>query len=431
MLYNNLTINSQGNLEIGGISTVDLAREYGTPLYVVDEDRLRRNIRVYKEAMAEHFGPQSLPLYASKSLCFKEIYRIVHDEGIHSDVVSPGELYTALTAGFPPEQLYFHGNNKTDADIRYALTEKVGCFVVDNPTELELLNRFASELSVKQRVLLRITPGIDNHTLKAINTGRVDNQFGVPIETGQAAAFVEQALGMEHLVIDGFHSHIGSQIFDAKPFCDAVDIILRFAVEMRDRFSFTAGTFNLGGGFAVRYVQSDAEVDIPGNIAEIAQHLKAGCSESGYPLPRVLLEPGRSIVADTGLTLYTVGGLKEIAGHRTYVTVDGGMADNPRYALYESAYTVVAAGRMHEAADQTMTVAGRACESGDLIQEHVKLPLLERGDLLAVLGTGAYNFSMASNYNRLPRPAVVVVSGGKHRLGVRRQNFEDMAALDI
>ena len=431
MLYNNLSINSHGHLTVGGLDTVDLAREYGTPLFVVDEDRLRENIRTYKEAMAEHFGPGSEPLYASKSLCFKEIYRIVHDEGISSDVVSPGELFTALAAGLPAGKLYFHGNSKTDEDIKYALAEGVGCFIVDNPTELDLLDRYAGERGVKQAVLLRITPGIDNHTLKAINTGRIDNQFGVPIETGQAEAFVSSALSKPNLHISGFHSHIGSQIFDSRPFCDAVDTILSFAKDIRDRYGFVAETFNLGGGFAVRYVENDPVVDIRGNIAEIADHLRAGCEAYNYPMPRVLMEPGRSIVADAGLTLYTVGVLKEIAGYRTYVTVDGGMADNPRYALYGSAYTAVLANRMDDADDGTYTIAGRACESGDLIQEHVPLPQPERHDLIAVLTTGAYNFSMASNYNRLPRPAVVMVSGGTDRLVVRRQTFEDMLALDI
>ncbi len=325
----------------------------------------------------------------------------------------PGEIYTALAGGFPAEKLYFHGNNKTDEDIAYALDCGVGCFIVDNHQELERLEQAAGARSHRQRVLLRVTPGIDPHTLQAINTGRIDCQFGVPIETGQAAQFVADALSRPHLQVEGFHSHIGSQIFEAAPFCDAVDILLDFAHAMRQAHGFVARTLNLGGGFGVRYRESDPTVDIPGNIRALADHLRRGCETKGYPMPRVLLEPGRSIVANAGLTLYRVGGVKTIAGYRSYVTVNGGMTDNPRYALYQAPYTVLPASRMGETRDFLCTVAGRCCESGDLIQEKVSLPQPARDDLLAVLTTGAYNFTMASNYNRLCRPALVMVRGAR------------------
>lgn len=431
MLYDNLAVNEKGHLTIGGVSTVTLAKQYGTALYVLDEDKIRANCRLYTKSMQEWFGEGSMPLFAGKALCFKGMYRILQEENMGADVVSPGELYTALAAGFPPERLFFHGNNKTDEDIRYGVDSRIGFFIVDNEHELEVLSAYAAEQGVCQKVLLRVTPGIDPHTLEAINTGRIDCQFGRPIETGQAARFVEKALSLPNLSVCGFHSHIGSQIFEAQPFCDAVDILLQFAKDMREKHGFVAQIFNLGGGFGVRYVESDPVVDIPDNIRALSEHLTRGCEEMEYPKPHIYMEPGRSIVANAGLTLYTAGGVKEIEGYRSYVTVDGGMTDNPRYALYQANYTVLPASRMHEVADGTFTVAGRCCESGDLIQEDVKLPEPKRGDLIAVLTTGAYNFAMSSNYNRICRPAVVMVRGGEHFLAVRRQTFEDLVACDL
>ncbi|MDY3015104.1 MAG: diaminopimelate decarboxylase [Evtepia sp.] len=431
MLYEHLGVNELGHLTVGGVDTVQLAEEFGAPLYVLDEARLRANCRTYTQAFAAHFPEGSYPLFAGKSLCFKGLYPVLEEEGMGADVVSPGEIYTALAGGFPAQRLYFHGNNKTDEDLIYALESGVGHFIVDNHSELERLNQFAGERDIRQKVLLRVTPGIDPHTLQAINTGRIDCQFGVPIETGQAARFVAAALSMENLEVEGFHSHIGSQIFEAEPFCDAVDILLEFAQEMRQAHGFVVQVLNLGGGFGVRYLESDPVVDIPGNIKALAEHLRQGCQEKDYPLPRVLLEPGRSIVADAGLTLYRVGGIKTIEGYRSYVTVNGGMTDNPRYALYQAPYTVLPADRMNDPRDFVCTVAGRCCESGDLIQENISLPRANRGDLLAVLTTGAYNFTMASNYNRLCRPALVMVRDGKARLAVRRQTFEDLVACDL
>ena len=431
MLYDNLGTNDRGHLTIGGVDTVQLAEEFGAPLYVLDEDQVRANCRTYRQAMARWMPAGSMPLFAGKALCFKGLYPVLEEEGMGADVVSPGEIYTALAGGFPAEKLYFHGNNKTDEDLAYALDNGVGCFIVDNHQELARLNQAAGERGRRQRVLLRVTPGIDPHTLQAINTGRIDCQFGVPIETGQAARFVAEALTMEHLEVEGFHSHIGSQIFEAEPFCDAVDILLDFAQGLRQDLGFVARTFNLGGGFGVRYRESDPVVDIPANIQALSEHLRQGCQEKAYPLPRILLEPGRSIVANAGLTLYQAGGIKTIEGYRSYVTVNGGMTDNPRYALSRSPYTVLPASRMEEPRDFVCTLAGRCCESGDLIQEDILLPRPERGDLLAVLSTGAYNFSMASNYNRLCRPALVMVRDGQARLAVRRQTFADLAACDL
>ena len=430
MLYSNLSANDSGHLAIAGIDACDLAATYGTPLYVLDEDYVRSTCRTYVDAMKANFPEGSMPLYASKALCFKGIYPVVRDEGMGADVVSAGEIATALSAGFPAELLFFHGSNKTDAEIAYGVEQGVGCFVVDNENELQVLGREATARGTVQDVLLRVTVGLDPHTLAAINTGRVDSQFGVPIETGQALDFAERALATEGVRVIGFHSHIGSQIFEAGSFCDQVDRLLSFACDVREKLGYVAQTFNLGGGFAVPYVESDDKVDIAGNIEAIARHLRAGCAASDYPVPRILLEPGRSIVADAGVTLYTTGGTKTIEGYRSYVMVDGGMTDNPRYALYKSSYTILNASRINDPADFTCTIAGRCCESGDRIAEDIQVARPMRGDIIAVLSTGAYNFAMSSNYNRVPRPALVMLSNGKARLAVRRQTIEDLLALE-
>ena len=431
MLYDNLDVNAVGHLTIAGIDAIELAAEYGTPLYVLDEDRLRARAHTYVSAMRKHFGDDAQPLFASKALCFKGIYPVIEAEGMAADVVSAGEVATALAAGFPAANLYFHGTNKPDADIRYGVEHGVGTFVVDNTNELEALGRIACELGRTQNVLLRLTVGIDPHTFAAVKTGKIDSQFGLPIETGQAMAFLREALATEGVNVIGFHSHIGSQIFEAEPFCDQVDRLMAFATDARDELGYVAGTFNLGGGFAVPYTDADPAINYETNIATVAAHLKAGCEASGYPYPRILMEPGRSTVADSGVTLYTTGGTKIIEGYRAYVSIDGGMTDNPRFALYKSLYTVLNASRANAPANFTCTIAGRCCESGDRIAEDVRLARPERGDIIAVLTTGAYNFSMANNYNRVPRPALVMVSGGSARLAVRRQTIEDMLALEL
>ena len=431
MLYDNLDVNAAGHLTIADIDATELAAEFGTPLYVLDEDRLRERCRTYVNAMNAHFPAGSKPLFASKALCFKGIYPIIESEGMGADVVSAGEVATALAAGFPASELYFHGTNKPDADIRYGVEQGVGTFVVDNLNELESLGRIACELGRTQNVLLRLTVGIDPHTFAAVKTGKIDSQFGLPIETGQAMAFLRDAIVTKGVKVIGFHSHIGSQIFETEPFCDQIDRLLAFAADARDELDYVASTFNLGGGFAVPYVESDLSIDYVANIAAIAEHLHKGCAAYGYPLPRILMEPGRSTVADSGVTLYTTGGTKIIEGYRAYVSIDGGMTDNPRYALYKSLYTVLNASRADAPADFVCTIAGRCCESGDRIAEDISLARPERGDIIAVLTTGAYNFAMSSNYNRVPRPALVMLSGGEARLAVRRQTIEDMLALEL
>ncbi|MBO5356907.1 MAG: diaminopimelate decarboxylase [Clostridia bacterium] len=429
LLHENLGICGD-NLTFAGYDTVELAKKYGTPLMLLDENKIRNTMRTYKNAMQRYFGEKARPLYASKALSFVGMYQIAREEGINTDIVSIGELYTAIKAGFPLENAFFHGNCKTDNDISYAIENKIGFFIVDTYDELYAINKIAGEYGVKQKILFRITPGIDPHTHEAISTGKVDSKFGTAIETGQAYEITKTALSLENIDLRGFHCHIGSQIFEIEPFCDAADIMISFIGEIRERLGYTAEYLNLGGGFGVRYVESDPCIDYSENIRRISEHIREYCENNDLPYPIILMEPGRSIVADSGLTVYTVGSVKEITGYKNYVAIDGGMSDNPRYALYGSQYTVLCANKMREKCDYVCTIAGRLCESGDLIQENVKIPKVQRGDNIAVLVTGAYNYSMASNYNRVARPAVVLL-GETDRLAVRRESIEDVSRLDI
>ncbi len=426
-----MTVGENGTLRFAGVDTAALADKYGTPLYLMDADLIRTRCRLYQSEMKAAFGGASRPLFAGKAFCTKAIYRIMAECGMSVDLVSPGELYTAKAAGFPMERAFFHGNNKTDADISLALDSGVGCFVCDSREELLALDKIAGERAVRQPVLLRVTPGIDPHTFAAVTTGKVDSKFGSPIATGAALELAELALSLSHVELTGFHCHIGSQIFDVQPYVDAADVMFGFIKSVKDATGFVAGTLNLGGGFGVRYTESDPAFDYAAAIRSLADAVKAAAKKHGLPMPTVLLEPGRSIVADAGMTLYTVGTVKEIPGFRTYVSVDGGMPDNPRYALYRSVYTVVNATHADRAPDRAVTVAGRCCESGDLIAEGARVATPVRGDLLAVLVTGAYNYSMASNYNRIPRPPVVFLSNGKDELAVRRESYEDLVRNDL
>ena len=431
MLHDNLSINEKNHLALAGVDTVDLAKEYGTPLFLMDEERIRHNARVYINAMKKYMGEGSKPLFASKSCCFKRIYSIIAEEGMSTDLVSPGELYIAKEAGFPLENSYFHGNNKTDADICYAMDSGVGHFIADNREELDAISRFAGERNITQKVILRLSPGIDPHTQAKISTGKVDSKFGTAIETGQAMELVKYVLTLANVELEGFHCHIGSQIFEYSSFSDAADIMLRFIRDVRDECGYVVKVLNLGGGFGVRYVESDPHMDYEENIKGLGGEIDKMCCELGIERPCILMEPGRSIVADSGVTLYTVGSVKTITGYKSYVSIDGGMTDNPRYALYESDYSILLANRAGDEPDLTATIAGRCCESGDLIQEDVSLPTPVRGDTLAVLVTGAYNYSMASNYNRIPRPPVVMVKDGGSYVAVKRETYEDLCRNDM
>ena len=431
MICSNIGINEKGHLTFAGQDTVELAEKYSTPLYLLDEEKIREKMRIYVKAISENFPEGSLPLYASKALCFKKIYSIAAEENMGVDVVSPGELYTALQAGFPMEKVYFHGNNKTDADIEFAIENHIGYFICDNLDELDAIDSTAEKHGIIQNILLRLTPGIDPHTHVKISTGKVDSKFGIAIETGQADEAIKAALSKKNVKLCGYHCHIGSQTFDIKPFVDGAEIMLKYIAHIKDTMGYEAEILNLGGGMGVKYVESDPEIDYAANIKGIADMMKTKCSELGIKLPVMLMEPGRSIVADAGMTLYTVGGTKEIPGYKNYVSIDGGMTDNPRYTLYESAYTIALANKADKPAEKVYSVGGRCCESGDLIQENVSLPAAAKGDIMAVMTTGAYNYSMASHYNRIPNPPVVMLKDGGSYVAVKRETYADLMKNDL
>ncbi len=427
MIYDNLSVKN-GHLQIAGQDAAELAAKYGTPLYLMDEDRIRQRCRTYREAVAAHLGDKGRVLYASKAASYKRLYEIMKEEGMGIDVVSIGEIFTADRAGFDLKQAVFHSNNKTDADIVYAIDKGVGYFVIDNEEELLAIERIAQG---RQKVLIRLTPGIDPHTYEAVATGKVDSKFGFAIATGQATDIVEKALNCEHIELCGFHCHVGSQVFDSEVFRMSADVMLRFMAFVKAQFGFEASMLDLGGGFGVPYIEGVLMPDIDREIAEIADCVKGLCAELGLAMPTVCFEPGRSVVADSGVTLYTVGSCKTIPGYLTYVSVDGGMTDNVRHAMYGAPYTMLPATKMDEPKDMTVTVAGRCCESGDILQKDVPMPSsIVRGDLLACLTTGAYHYSMASNYNRIPRPPVVMLYGGENYIAVRRETLEDLTHLD-
>lgn len=431
MLHTNLDINEKGNLTFAGYDTVKLAKEYKTPVYLLDEERIRERCRIYLSAMKKHFGEGSTALYASKALSFKEIYRIAKEENMSVDVVSGGEIYTAKTSDFPMGNVYFHGNNKTDDEIEYAIECAVGYFVADCRDELYAINNIAQKKNIVQKVILRLTPGIDTHTYEAVRTGQVDSKFGTAIETGQAIEITEFALSLPNISLEGFHCHVGSQLFDAKIFCDSADIMLDYIAFVKEKLGYEAKILNLGGGYGVRYVESDPHLDIEKSIGELSVYIKKKCREVGINMPKILLEPGRSIVADAGITLYSVGNVKTIRGYKSYVAIDGGMTDNPRYALYKARYSSIIANKAREKADFCCTIAGKCCESGDLIAEDIMLQNPQRGDILAVMVTGAYNYSMSSNYNRIPRPPVVMLSKDQRRVVVKRETYSDVAKNDL
>lgn len=432
LICKNLQINEKGHLEFAGLDTVELAKQYGTPTYFMDEDRIREMCNIYKSALNEAFGQKGIAIYASKAASFKQMYKIMSEENMSCDVVSCGEIYTALSAGFPAERLYFHSNNKTDEDIRFALDKDVGYFVIDNTEELLSLDKIAGELNKNQKIIIRVTPGIDTHTFEAVVTGKVDSKFGFAIETGAADEITKLALSLKNVNLMGFHCHVGSQLFDSDVYIRSAKIMLRYMLKVKNTFGFTAQILDLGGGYGVRYLSEDPVIDIYENIIEVGKYINGFCEENGYPLPQVSFEPGRSIVADSGLTLYTVGSVKKIPGFINYVSCDGGMADNVRYAMYKSPYTVLPANKMLEKPNMISSVVGRCCESGDIIQPGVLMPdSIKRDDIVAVCTTGAYNYSMASNYNRLPRPAIVMIKNKETYVAVRKETFEDLIGCDM
>lgn len=429
-LHGTSKINAKGHLEIGGVDVTDLAKEYGTPLYIVDEALVRKRANEYISAFKES-GLKFQVAYASKAFSVMAMCAIADQEGLSLDVVSDGELYTALQAGFPAARIHFHGNNKTPDEINMALDANIGCFVVDNFVELHLLNALAADKGKTVKILFRLTPGVEAHTHEYISTGQEDSKFGFDLGNGAAKQAIKEALELSNIEILGVHSHIGSQIFEVDGFRMAVDKVVAFAVQIRDELGLTFKVINLGGGFGIRYVEGDTPLPVAQYVAAITDAVISNFSSANFPIPEIWVEPGRSIVGDAGTTLYTIGTMKDIPGVRKYIAVDGGMMDNPRPALYQSRYEAILANRANEANTETVTIAGKACESGDKLIIDLELPKANTGDLLAVSCTGAYNYSMASNYNRFRRPAVVFVKDGQSDVVVRRETLDNIVGNDV
>ena len=427
-LHGTMRINNQGHLEIGGCDTVDLARRFGTPLYVLDEQLFRKNCRDYYQAFTGQYNADVI--YAAKALFTLGICRLVEEEGLGLDLVSGGELYTAIQAGFPMSRVYLHGNNKSPEELRLALEAGVGRFVVDNFYELEMLNHLAGENRTRADIILRLTPGIEAHTHEYIKTGQIDSKFGLVIENGQALAGIKRALEMEHVVLRGLHSHIGSQIFELESYAHCASVMMDFCAGAYRQTDWMARELDLGGGLGIYYSGGDC----PPGVGEYADVIMKVVEEKARELelatPRVIVEPGRSICGAAGTTLYTVGAIKNIPGVRSYVAVDGGMGDNPRPALYQARYEAGVANKMTRPPAEVVSIAGKCCESGDMLIWDVELPSVEAGDVLAVSCTGAYNYTMSMNYNRLPRPAMVLVNNGCADIILERETYEDLLCHD-
>lgn len=431
---NTLKANAEGHLEIGGCDSLGLAEKFGTPLYVFDEDYIRLMMRTYKNTIISEYGGNGQVLYASKAFSCLAVYAIAKQENIGCDVVSGGELFTALQAGFDAKNIYVHGNNKTYEELCEAVDAEVGGIVIDSYREADLLEEICQKRGKKQDVLIRINPGVEAHTHAFVQTARTDSKFGFSISDGSAAEYVGHVLSKKNIKLRGFHCHIGSQIFEKKSFVLAAEKMLGFIAEVRDRFGFEADVLNVGGGFGVWYTDDDPEYTSEDYAAYLKALIKAvcdKCEELNLRRPYLLIEPGRSIVGEAGVTLYTVGSVKDIPGIRKYVAIDGGMFENPRYSLYQSKYTAVKASDVNAPCTQKVSIAGKCCESGDLIGVDMPLPEVESGDIIAVLTTGAYHYSMASNYNRNLVPASVLVKDGKADIIIKRQTYPDLIRNDV
>lgn len=429
-LRGTMQINEQGHLTIGGCDTVQLAKHFGTPLYVLDEECLRDACRRYRRAFSEHYH-NALTVYAGKALLNLAICQIIKEEGLGLDVVSGGELFTALAAGFPPERIFFHGNNKTEAEIALGLDRKIGYFMVDNFHEIELLSRLASRRHVTANVILRIAPGIEAHTHEFIQTGQIDSKFGFTLENGDALLAVKKVIDEPTLSLRGIHCHIGSQIFELESYVLAAKAMVAFMKTIRDRYQVSVDILNMGGGLGIYYVPGDAPPTIEEYVSTVSKAVSRECEDLQLPKPMLIVEPGRSIVGPAGTTLYTVGATKQIPGVRTYVAVDGGMADNIRPALYNAKYEAIVANKARNADTNCVSLTGKCCESGDMLAWDLELASCQAGDIIAVPATGAYCYSMASNYNRLGRPAMVLVKDGQARMIVRRETYSDLISHDL
>lgn len=412
-----------------GCDTVELAQKYNTPLYVMSETHIEQRCKEIREDFLDKY-PNTRAVFASKAFQTMEMCRIVTREGLGVDVVSGGELYTAKKAGVPMENVYFHGNNKTLDEIKMAVDYKVGRVVVDNEYELEELNKYAAQKNQVMQIIFRITPGVDSHTHKFISTGHLDSKFGISLDKRIRNQYISRAMELPNIELLGFHYHVGSQLMENTSHLAALDISLNLMKEVKDELGFVTQELNVGGGLGIHYVEGDVRAKVKDFMDPMMERLHARCGELELQVPQITIEPGRWIVGEAGITLYTIGSIKEVPDLRTYAGIDGGMPDNPRPALYEAKYEAVIANKVDLPKDQLVTIAGKCCESGDILIWDLKVPQLDSGDTLAVMSTGAYNYSMASNYNRIPRPAVVMVKNGQDRVIVERETYEDMIARE-
>ena len=424
-----IRITDENHLEIGGVDTVELANKYGTPLVIYDIETIRKNISQLKEGLNAYEGKTEVS-YASKAFSSVALYQIIKQENISIDVVSGGELYLAQQAGFPAKRINFHGNNKSLEELKAALDYNIGHIIVDNFHELNLLDILTKERQQKTDIILRITPGVSADTHKYIMTGQADSKFGFDLQSGQAETALLEALESEYLNVNGLHMHIGSQIFDTKSYAASMNQILNYLSDWRDKYQFELNIFNIGGGFGIQHTTEEAWNSPKEQLAVISRELMKLLDDYNLPYPELWIEPGRSIVGEAGTTIYKIGSQKNLPDVRHYVSVDGGMSDNIRPAFYDAKYTGFLANRMKDEANTTVSIAGKACESGDMLIFDLPLPEANPGDLLAVINTGDYTFAMASNYNRIPRPAVVFVENGKEFLAIRRETPEDFMRFE-
>ncbi|MBC1472411.1 diaminopimelate decarboxylase [Listeria seeligeri] len=426
-----VNVNAEGHLEIGGVDTLKLAEKYGTPLYVYDVALIRDRARGFKKTF-EELGVKAQVAYASKAFSAVAIYQLMAEEGLSLDVVSGGELYTAIKAGFPAERIHFHGNNKSVEEIHMALDYGIGCFVIDNYYEISLLEDILIERNEKASVLIRVTPGIEAHTHDYILTGQDDSKFGFGLTNGQAEAAIKQVLHASAAFdLIGLHCHIGSQIFETTGFKLAARRIMDKLVEWHQTLGFDSKVLNLGGGFGVRYTAEDEPLEPSEYVRQIMEEVRDVANTNDIAIPEIWIEPGRSLVGEAGTTLYKVGSRKEVPGIRNYVAVDGGMSDNIRPALYDAHYDAVLAANPEKVPEETVAIAGKCCESGDMLIWDLPLPKSDAGEILAVFCTGAYGYAMASNYNRIPRPPVIFVEDRVDKLVVARETYENLVQNDL
>jgi diaminopimelate decarboxylase len=429
-LFGTTNINNKGNLEIGKCDATELVKAYGTPLYVIDEQLVRDNCRLFKENFAID-EIETEVVYASKAFLNLAMCQVIKEEGISLDVVSGGELFTALRANFPANKIYMHGNNKTRDELAFAIKSNIGRIVVDNIQELDLIDILCEELNRSVDVLLRVNPGIDAHTHEYIQTSKNDSKFGISIYNEDICELINSFQSSKNVNLKGFHCHIGSQIFEENSFYSAISVMLGFLNRVKTQCGYITEELNLGGGFGVYYTNGDNPVNLETCLQNMLIIIKDETERLKIDTPKIIIEPGRSMVANAGTTLYNIGGVKKTFGGKHFIFVDGGMSDNPRTALYDAKYEAVVANKVNSSLEDNYTVAGKCCESGDVIIKNIELPKVDINDILAVLSTGAYNYSMASNYNRIPKPAVVFVKNGEARLVVKRETYEDIIRNDI